>query len=404
MSHAKAISLLLRISTVFALSTVLASANAFGQHLRILDTFTGPNGNQPYGQLVEDAQGNFYGVTLFGGGGDANAGVVYKLTRSGGGWVETVLHSFTGGNDGGEPVAPLAVDKAGNVYGAASFGGVGTNGGAIFELSPSATGWTETILYNFIPGSGSAVPGGVVFDAEGNLWGTVGIATGGFGGVFELSPAGGESWNYALVHSFAGSEHDGSFPYGALAIDKHGVIYGVTEQGGSADKGTVYALTPSSTGRNESVIYSFQGGSDGQAPFGGVTPLPSGQLVGTTLLGGISGIGTIFELTPGNGQWSESILYSFGSFTGDAVNPAGPLALDRSGNLFGATQNGGTYDRGAVFELSQNAGGWAEKVVYSFNGPTNLNGFTAVLPDRSDNLYGVGPGGAKDGIVFEIVP
>jgi uncharacterized repeat protein (TIGR03803 family) len=402
MSRTKTL-LSLKVLAVFTFVIALA-AGAFGQHLRILNTFTGPNGSQPFGPLVADAKGNLYGATVFGGAGNANAGVVFKLTRSGGGWVETVLHSFTGGDDGGGPVPPLAVDSHGNVFGAASFGGVGTNGGAIFELSPTASGWTETVLYSFVPGSGSAAPGPVVLDAAGNLWGTAGIATGGLGGVFELSPASGGGWNYSLVHTFTGSAHDGSFPYGSLLVSKHGVIYGVTEQGGSADKGTVFALTPSATGWNESVIYSFQGGSDGEDPFGGVTQLASGQLVGTTLLGGIYSMGTIFELTPGNGQWSRFILYNFASFTGDAINPAGPLSLDRSGNLFGATQFGGAYNRGAVFELLPNAGGWAEKVVYSFNVPANLNGFTAVLPDRFDNLYGVGPGGARDGIVFEIVP
>lgn len=400
MSHSKQVSLL-KFLAVFFLILAFASMNAFGQHLRILNTFTGPNGSQPFGPLVQDAQGNFYGVTAFGGVG-GNAGVVFKLSRSGGGWIETVLHSFTGGGDGGGPVAPLAIDKAGNVYGAASFGGVGTNGGAIFELSPSAHGWTETILYNFVPGSGSAGPGGVVFDAAGNLWGTVGIATGGFGGVFELSPAGG-SWNYSLVHAFTGSEHDGSFPYGTPVVDKHGVIYGLTEQGGSADKGTVYALTPSSTGWNESVIYNFQGGTDGADPFGGVIEAAPGTLYGTTILGGTNNVGTAFELTMSGGQWTEQVIYNFGS-AGDAINPAGPLSIDHSGNMFGATQFGGKYDRGAVFELTPSGGSWSEKVVYSFAVPLNLNGFTAVLPDRSDNLYGVGPGGAKDGIVFEIVP
>jgi uncharacterized repeat protein (TIGR03803 family) len=402
MSHTRTFSSL-QILAIFVFVVALSSG-AFGQQLRTLNTFNGHNGSQPFGPLVADAKGNLYGATVFGGIGTANSGVVFKLTRSGGGWVETVLHSFTGGDDGGEPVPPLAVDAHGNVFGAASYGGVGTNGGAIFELSPSASGWTETILYNFVPGSGSSVPGSVVFDAAGNLWGTVGIDTGGFGGVFELSPASGGGWNYSVVHTFTGSAHDGSFPYGSLLVSSHGVIYGVTERGGSADSGTVYALTPGSTGWNESVIYSFQGGADGEDPFGGVVEGASGTLYGTTLIGGTDSQGTAFELSLSGGQWSEQVLYSFGS-AGDAINPSGPLAIDHSGNLFGATQFGGTYNRGAVFELTPSAGTWQEKVVFSFAGPSNLNGVNAVLPDRADNLYGVGPGGAKgDGIVFEITP
>jgi uncharacterized repeat protein (TIGR03803 family) len=386
---------------IFTFVLALATG-AFAQHLRILNTFNGHNGSQPFGPLVADAKGNLYGATVSGGSG--NQGVVFKLTRSGGGWVEAVLHNFTGGDDGGGPVPPLAVDAHGNVFGAASFGGVGTNGGAIFELSPTASGWTETVLYSFVPGSGSAAPGSVAFDAAGNIWGTVGIATGGFGGVFQLSPDSGGGWNYLLVHSFTGSEHDGSFPYGSLLVSSHGVIYGVTEKGGSADAGTVYALTPTSTGWNESVIYSFQGGADGEDPFGGVVESAPGTLYGTTLLGGAHSLGTAFELSLSGGQWSEQLLYSFGS-AGDAINPAGPLSIDHSGNLFGATQFGGAYNRGAVFELTPSSGNWLEKVVYSFAVPTNLNGVNAVLPDLKDSLYGVGPGGAtNEGIVFEITP
>jgi uncharacterized repeat protein (TIGR03803 family) len=405
MFKTRSFSLLRTFASFIVIFLFTASGCAFGQILRVLNSFNGTNGAEPFGTLVSDAAGNFYGATISGGSG--NQGVVFKLTRSGGGWVETVLHNFTGGDDGGGPQTPLAVDAAGNVYGAATYGGVGANLGVVFEISPSASGWTETVLHSFIPGDPLAAPyAGVALDRAGNIYGTTTLAGGGYGGVYELSPTTGGGWHYSPIHVFQSHGHDGAIPYSPVTVGPHGVLYGVTEQGGTAGVGTVFSLTPSSTGWRESVLYSFQSGTDGSSPFGGVTVGPSGQLYGTTLLGGANGEGTLFGLTLDSGKWSEQILYSFGSFTGDALTPAGPLAINASGNLFGATSFGGANGKGTIFELTQNGGSWQDNIIYSF-ATTNdgLNGVTAVTLDRADNIYGVGPGGAKrEGMVYEIVP
>jgi uncharacterized repeat protein (TIGR03803 family) len=389
------------------LTLTLTTRVVFGQTERVLFTFASVNdGARPSGALVSDAAGDLYGSTISGGTG--GQGVVFKLTRVGGGWVETVLHDFTGGSDGGYPQAPLALDAAGNVYGAANYGG-GANLGVVFELSPSAGGWTETVLHSFGSGTGDAAApySGLVSDIEGNLYGTAPIASGGYGAVFELSPVTGGGWNYSIIHTFAGHTSDGAIPYSGLIVDPFGKLYGMTEAGGASGVGTVFAMTPSASGWNESVIYNFKGGSDGQSPFSNLTLGMPGHLYGMTLLGGTAGEGTVFELALVGGQWQEKVIHSFGSYTGDALEPVGTLVADSSGKLFGANAFGGAHNAGAVFELTPSGANWKEKLVYSFLRPRNTDpgAVDNVILDAAGNLYGVGPGGAKNaGVVFEVTP
>jgi uncharacterized repeat protein (TIGR03803 family) len=393
------------VLAAFALICPLGDT-AFAQHEKVLYTFSGTGGALPMGTLVTDAAGNLYGSTQ--SGGTKGAGVVFKLVRAGGGWVETVLHNFTGSNDGGGPQTPLVVDSAGNVYGTAYFGG-GSNLGVVFELSPSASGWTEKVLHSFgsISGDAAAPYTGLAADTTGNLYGTTTIAAGGYGAVFELSRANGSGWNYSVIHTFGGHTSDGAIPYSSVVFGQLGNLYGMTEQGGAFGAGTVFSMSLSASGWDESVIYNFKGGSDGEAPFGNLTLGSAGRLYGTTLLGGADGQGTAFELTlEASGEWSGRVIHSFGSFTGDGLSPASTLGIDAAGNLLGTTSLGGARNAGTIFELKPDGASFNERLVLSFSGPANSNPQAVgnvILEGGS--LYGVGPGGAtRAGVVFEVTP
>jgi len=185
-----------------------------------------------------------------------------------------------------------------------------------------------------------------------------------------------------VLYAFQGG-NDGQDPSGGLIFDSSGHLYGTTAQGGKSTAcvysygcGTAFELSPNSNGVwTVTILYSFQGGSDGWVPSSGMIFDQAGNLYGTTENGGTYGSGTAFELSPnGGGGWTETLLYSFGSISGDGAEPQG-LIFDKSGNLYGTTLTGGKsgcdHDGsafcGTVFELSPNgAGGWTETIIYSF--------------------------------------
>lgn len=264
----------------------------------VLYSFTGgSDGGGPYfGDLIFDAAGNIYGTTN--GGGAHGEGVVFKLTRSNGGWTESVLYSFTGGDDGSYPYSGVTFDSAGNLYGTATYNGSGGNG-TVYELSSSGSGWTESTLYSFDggPGDGGSPIGGVIFDAHGNLYGTTNLGgPGGGGTAWELTPSGG-NWSFTLLQGFTGYEG----PFATPTLDSAGTVYGTSMFTGGGD-GEVFKLTSSGGGWHYT-SYPFNG-NDGYAPLGGVSLDASGNIYGTTAAGGsghgqsCGGCGVVFEVTP----------------------------------------------------------------------------------------------------------
>lgn len=259
----------------------------------VIYTFQGgSDGISPaYGDLTFDAAGNIYGTTAGGGldsCGGSSCGVVFKLTKSGSGWTESVIYSFTGGNDGGTPFSGVIFDSAGNLYGAAYYGGE-ISAGTVYELSPSGPGWTEKTLTDFSGGGGFPV-GGLTFDAHGNLFGTGFVG----GTAFELAPSNG-SWTYNLLYTFNG--FDG--PFGSPTFDAAGNLYGTNATGGGVyDEGFVFKLTPSGGGWNFTDLYDFTDGNDGGFPVSNVILDANGNLYGTTYIGGAYGEGVAWGLTP----------------------------------------------------------------------------------------------------------
>jgi len=280
------------------------NASAFvlaGWKESVLYDFTGASdGDSPgYGNLVFDKAGNLYGTTSAGGA--YGQGVVFELTPSNGGWTESVIYSFTGFTDGGAPQSGVIFDSAGNLYGTTSAGGQYSDG-TVYELTPSGSGWTETVLHSFQSATEGSEPyAGLTFDASGNLYGTA--YSGGLGGfdgsVFELSPSNG-GWTFSVPHLFDFSKGEGAAPLAGVTMDASGNLWGTTLGGGYYDDGTVYKLTYSNGYWVYSTVYSF--GNAGNSPFGGVTFDAKGNAYGTAIAGGKGacngGCGVVWEITP----------------------------------------------------------------------------------------------------------
>jgi len=340
----------------------------------------------------------------------------------------TVLHDFTGGADGAYPYAGVTLDKAGNLYGTAFFGGDlacdAPNGcGTVYKLTHKGSGWTFNTLYSFAGGSDGANPTArVIFGPDGTLYGTTSSGgSKGVGTVFNLRPSPKVCktalcpWTETVLYSFKGGT-DGASPWGEVVFDQTGNIYGTTENGGDTNPishckgcGVVFELTPSNGDWIEGVIYAFSG-SDGKMPLSGVVFDDAGNLYGTTFEGGLYGYGTDYELTPSGSGWTESFLYSF---TGgaDGNNPYGGLIFDPPANLYGDTAGGFPSGPASVFKLTRSGGTWTFSLVYSFTEGGDSGGPRgALVTDGAGNLYGtteIDPGnggGTFLGSVFELTP
>jgi uncharacterized repeat protein (TIGR03803 family) len=322
----------------------------------VLYSFTGgADGGEPYKGVTLDGAGNLYGTAVTGGSGscEGGCGVAYKLTKTGTTWAQTVIHAFSGGEDGSGPGARVALDKRGNVYGMTPTGG--TNGlGTIYQLHPRSNGsWALRVIHTFTGGSdGSSGSAGKLVLRGRHIYGAA--TTGGLNGsgtVFELTSTRSGEWDFKTLYSFLGAP-DGSFPYGALLFDAAGNLYGTTYYGGTNGLGAVYKLSPNDVGEwSETVLYSFKTGSDGNSSISNLVSDAAGNLYGTTSEGGL-GSGTIFKLTPGqNESWTESIAHSFQG-SPDGAFPYAGMVAGSAGSFFGATVHGGDDGDGTIYKFT----------------------------------------------------
>jgi len=250
------------------------------------------------GALIFDSAGNIYGT---GGGGLScqlgPCGVVYKLTHSGGSWTESILYSFTGGDDGQTPYAGVTFDLAGNLYGTTLYGGA-NHQGTVYQLTPSQSGWTETTLHAFgASGDGYTAFGGVIFDTRGKMYGTTyygGSGSSQGGTVYELQPSGG-GWNYSIIDNLVGF----AGPEDSATLDQVGNLYG-TVGIDSLGLGNAFELSPSGNNWNFSSLHEFLDEDNGAEPIGGVVLDANRNIYGTASVGGGngSGQGVVFEITP----------------------------------------------------------------------------------------------------------
>ncbi len=357
-----------------------------------------PHGALPYAPLYRDATGNLYGATN--GGGPYDAGVVFEIDSAGN---ETVMHTFTGGSDGGNPIAGLTADSAGNLYGTTYQGGIAGAGvnkrgaGVVYKIDTSDR---FQVLYSFTGGAdGSGPTAGVLVDARGNLYGTTyygGVQPNSLGVVYKLSPSGQETVLYTFQGDNGFGVVDGAHPYAGVTADRAGNLYGTTQNGGAyGSDGVIYKL--SSSGQ-ETLLFSFGNSGVGMPSGGGVILDSAGNIYS-------AGGSIVFMLDPA-GNFTKLVDLYNGAF------PSG-LKRDGAGNLYFATQNypSGKWPNGAVFKLDT---GGKISVLYKFEGALTLSGGTgpivgsgsglnaSVILDSAGNLYGTSPFAGTEGIVYEI--
>ncbi|HUA17086.1 MAG TPA: choice-of-anchor tandem repeat GloVer-containing protein [Verrucomicrobiae bacterium] len=366
-------------------------------------------------------------------GNQVSAGTAFELVKSGSTYTEKIIYNFGAStSDGALPIANMVFDSKGNLYGT-TFAGGAYGLGTVFELSLSGGNWTEKIIYSFgvSLADGKIPEAGVIFDSKGNLYGTTSVGGtsdttygGGYGTVFELSPSG-STWTETVLWNFSYlSQTDGYFPESNLVFDSSGNLYGTTADGGTGQDleggGTIFELVPQGGGGwTEKVLYNFGGGGpQGYLITGGVVLDSAGNIYGVAHSGGNGyGLdGTLFELSPAGGSaWTFQVLHSFGAYETDGINPNASLIFDSAGDLYGTTYAGGAYGYGTVFEMTpQTGGGWIESVVHSFDlvSTDGANPSASLILDGSGNLYGTaayggshgnGNNGQIGGTVFEIV-
>jgi uncharacterized repeat protein (TIGR03803 family) len=336
-----------------------------------LHSFSGIDGANPSGPLLFDNAGNLYGMTKNGGTGDCSfggCGVIYELSPGSAGWVETVLYSFTGGSDGRYPAGGLVADSSGNLYGTASFGGnlsqcLGSGCGTVFMLAQTPKGWEFKVIHSFSGGNDGAEPLAGLSIHSGSLYGTAsvggdtacnGFALPGCGTVFKMTPGKSGGVHFQVIYSLAGGT-DGSYPSAGVIFDSTGIAYGTTLNGGPANNGTVFRLVPGAGGKwQETVLYSFAANNDGWSPDAPLVIDKAGNLYGTTQFATIyPNGGIVFRLSPeANGPWREAILHNF-TGASDGQTPSAGVIFGKGPGLYGSTSTGGTFNSGTVYEITK---------------------------------------------------
>ena len=390
---------------VIALSVTTAAATTTD----VIFSFEEDEGEYADTDLETDSAGNIYGTTVLGG--DFGSGTVFQLTPTPNGWVHTVLYSFTGGVDGGEPYKGVTLDRDGNLYGTAVTGGSGNcegGCGVIYKLTNRKGTWTQKVVHAFTGGDDGSGPGSrVTVDRAGNVYGMT--PTGGaygLGTIYQIRPPSTGALTFKVIHAFTGGA-DGSNGSAGRMILRDGRLYGAATTGGNQGSGVVFELTPKAFGEwNFKTIYTFQGQPDGSFPYGALLFDPSGNIYGTTYYGGANGIGAVYELSPQPvGEWTEDLIYSFQQGP-DGNSPISNLVFDKAGNLYGTTSEGG-LGSGTIFKLSPVGGNWTETVVHAFEGPPDGGfAYNGMVVDVFGNFYGatVHGGENNDGSVYKFTP
>ena len=364
------------------------------QTFSVIHAFNGADGSAPHaGVTLKD--GVLYG-TFFG-----PSGGVYEITRRGNSWAATPIYLFSG-NDGAGPQARVVFGPDGHLYGTTSGGGA-HNGGTVFRLVPNPTVcpvskcflFKEDAHYSFNQGEWPLYAT-VTFDQAGNAYGTTWVGgENGQGSVYQVQTSG-NNWTGMPIHSFGG-QPDGRLPWGGLFRDSKGNLFGTTFLGGANDWGSVFELTYiEGVGWQETVLYSFQGTTDGLEPVGDLVSDASGNLYGSTTQGGspIGGGGTIFELSPSGNSWTFKTIYALAGDGG--CGPLGALGMDAAGNLYGTSRCNGAHNQGNVFKMSNTGNGWSYTSLYDFTGGSDGGmPYSNVTVDTDGTLYGTASQGGS---------
>ena len=325
----------------------------------------------------------------------------------------TILHNFTGGSDGQYPEYGLTLVGSGNLFG-------GSAVDTVFRLRQGGSGWLLSPIFEFNGSDGYFMAGRLTVGPDGALYGASagggipGCSSGiGCGLIFKMTPPTANcrssscSWNETILYEF--KLHDDGFdPNGGLVFDSAGNIYGTTADGGTSNAGTVFELSPANGSWTETILYNFYGYPDGSVPNGSLVLDRAGNLIGTTQEGAGGncvpdvGCGMIFELSYGASGWTKRTLHNFTANDGGAP---GPLVSDASGTLYGGTAEAGAGGGGTVYELTI-GNGYSYQVLYSFNGLGAAGPVGLLALGSGGSLYGAtaGEGAYGYGNVFKLTP
>lgn len=378
----------------------------------ILYNFRGrPDGWNPFAGLIMDGSGALYGTTVIGGSCNSfyyGCGTVFKLTPSGSRYSETVLYRFAGIPDGEAPNAPLALGAHGRLYGTTYAGGNAYGMGTVFELTPSGLGYAETVIHRFAglaKGDGATPYGGVAVDENGNIYGTTfmgGVNDAGI--IYKLTPSRG-SYRETVLHSFGGGSDEGGLPESTVTLDENGAIYGTADD-------VVFKVSRSGSGYTESTIYHLRGLKNGSNATGTLLVGKGGVLYGTAQNGGPFRCGTVFRLAPKGTGYTFRLLHAFDCYRDfqDGGFPQAGVIADAKGSLYGTTVNGGNLGCGLggcgiVFKLTPSGRRYIETVLYSFHPKYDGNEpFGGVIAGPDGRLYGTtGFGGQSSATIFGTV-
>jgi len=380
---------------------LLLSAQPLFAKEKILHSFA-DSSRYLFGELVEDHTGSLYG-TIFN---LADDGSVYQLKKKSGGWTFKSLHDFDD-VDGSDPSAGLTESDADRVfYGVTAHGGV-HDAGTVFSIAPQGHAWIETVIHSFSGSTDGLIPSApLLFErSSGRLFGTT--EAGGqksCGTAFQLGLSGGD-WTLSTIYNFQG-DVDGCSPITQMQEGPEaGTLIGSTYEGGASNTGTIFELAYSNGVWTKTIIHDFSGGLDGGVPYDLVKG-KGGTIFGVANTGGMFGAGVVFELKPHHGTWRFKVLYSFGGL--DGANPTGLCFEGNTESLYGVTKNGGDSTRGIVFQLVPNGTHWTETVVHSFKGG-NDGAYPEARPlvdSDTGEVYGTTlAGGTFDsGTVYAITP
>jgi uncharacterized repeat protein (TIGR03803 family) len=393
LEHAMKLKTLVCLSLITLIASFGAAAHA--QTFSVIHAFAEPNGAFPLSGVTIRA-GVLYGTTICLRGLDNNCitGTVYQMVPVGSNWYYTPILLFSG--DVETPQARVVFGPDNRLYGTTLNGGGPQGQGAVFSLTPGPTicttancFWVENVLHLFTgsPDGGRPGYGDLVWDPMGNIYGTTYYGgTSNRGTVFQMTKSGND-WTEAPIYSFTGP--DGDQPWGGVILDGSGNLFGTTAAGGLYLGGTVFQLTyTQDSGWTETMLYNFQGPSDGQSPIAGLVRDSSGNLYGATSDGGVGVGGTVFELSPVGNSWAFTLLYSF---TGPLEHNCGPyasLTIDNSGSLYGTTKCDGANKLGNVFKLTKTQNGWEYTSLHDFSGTDGAYPISNVTIDTDGTLYG----------------
>lgn len=353
------------------------------------------HGLRPVAGLAIDEAGHLYGVVSRAGdlGRD---GVVFTMKTDGSRFAS--LHQFFGGVGDSIPLRELVRDGSGRIYGTTVRGacsGETCGSGIVFGVNQDGSGYA--VLRSFSAGAYFSPNGNgpsVILDGSGNLYGTTYNDTGSaLGTVFTMKTDG---TGYQILHAFSGGPADGSHPDARLLLDDSGVLFGTTVAGGSSDLGTVFRLR--TDGSEFALLHSFAGGSTGgSSPSAGLIQDLAGRLYGTTGAGGPASLGTVYSLEKDGSGFA--LLHGFAGSPADGAMPYSSLLLDPAGNIYGTTRAGGTSGFGTVYSLRRDGSGFA--VLHHFSGAGGSHPESFLVMDGAGTLYGTASEGGPDDVGLE---